>query len=106
MPPGQRGDRMTEGSAAPAATSTAGTASSGAGTPGGHRMTPSEALRRHIEWLEFALAAARSEETWRAGRLDKATKRNRDRRTTRLAEVRDEIEELSALLQAIRNLQR
>ena len=36
------------------------------------KMTPSAALARHVEWLEFALAAARSEETWRAGRLDKA----------------------------------
>jgi hypothetical protein len=68
-------------------------------------MTPEAALARHVEWLEFALAAARSEETWRAGRLQKATKRNRDRRATRLVEVRDEIEELSALLAAIRDLQ-
>ena len=70
------------------------------------KMTPEAALARHVEWLEFALAAARSEETWRAGRLEKATKRNRDRRATRLVEVRDEIEELSALLAAIRDLQR
>jgi len=69
------------------------------------RMTPEAALGRHVEWLEFALAAARSEETWRVARLDKANKRNRDRRATRLDEVRDEIEELDALLVAIRELQ-
>ncbi len=68
-------------------------------------MTPAAALARHVEWLEFALGAARSEETWRASRLEKATKRNRDKRATRLAEVRDEITELSALLDAIRELQ-
>ena len=69
------------------------------------KMTPEAALGRHVEWLEFALAAARSEETWRVARLDKANKRNRDRRATRLDEVRDEIEELDALLVAIRELQ-
>jgi len=68
-------------------------------------MAPSAALARHIEWLEFALGAARSEETWRAARLEKATKRNRDKRTVRLEEVRDEISELSALLDGIRALQ-
>jgi len=85
----------------PAARTKASTASQPAA-----KMTPEAALARHVEWLEFALAAARSEETWRAGRLEKATKRNRDRRATRLVEVRDEIEELSALLAAIRDLQR
>ena len=69
------------------------------------KMTPEAALGRHVEWLEFALAAARSEETWRVARLEKANKRNRDRRATRLDEVRDEIEELDALLVAIRELQ-
>ena len=68
-------------------------------------ITPAAALARHIEWLEFALAAARSEETWRAGRLEKATKKSRDKRSQRLAEVRDEIAELSALLGGIRGLQ-
>ncbi|HXU86276.1 MAG TPA: hypothetical protein VN773_10755, partial [Verrucomicrobiae bacterium] len=68
-------------------------------------ITPEAALARHIEWLEFALAAARSEETWRAGRLDKATKKSRAKRTARLAEVRDEIAELGALIDGIRGLQ-
>src|SRR5215468_9526410 len=96
---GPRGGTMTDHGAAKAAssTSTAGAGASGA-RGGATAMTPSEALTRHVEWLEFALAAARSEETWRAGRVEKATKRNRDRRTTRLAEVRDEIDELTALL--------
>ena len=67
-------------------------------------MTPAGALARHVEWLEFALAAARSEETWRSGRLEKATKKSRDKRTVRLTEVRAEIVELSALVEAIRGL--
>jgi len=67
-------------------------------------ITPAAALARHIEWLEFALAAARSEETWRAGRLEKATKKSRDKRALRLAEVRDEIAELTALIDGIRGL--
>jgi hypothetical protein len=67
-------------------------------------ITPALALARHVEWLDFALAAARSEETWRAARLKKATKKTLDKRTTRLAEVRDEIAELAALIQAIRGL--
>jgi hypothetical protein len=97
---------MTDQPAAAAATSTPVAAPAGTGARSAtHRMTPSEALSRHVEWLEFALAAARSEETWRVGRLEKATKRNRERRTARLAEVRDEIDELSALLEAILNLQ-
>jgi len=54
-------------------------------------ITPALALARHVEWLDFALAAARSEETWRAARLKKATKKTLDKRTSRLAEVRDEI---------------
>src|SRR4029079_13265200 len=70
-----RGGPMTE---QPAAGTKASTASQPAA-----KMTPEAALARHIEWLEFALAAARSEETCRAGRLEKATKRNRDRRATR-----------------------
>ena len=68
-------------------------------------ITPAAALARHVEWLEFALAAARSEEAWRTGRLDKATKKSRDKRTARLADVRDEIAELAALIAGIRGLQ-
>ena len=68
-------------------------------------MTPTAALTRHVEWLEFALAAARSEETWRAARLDKATNKNRAKRQARITEVRDEIAELTALLEAIKGLQ-
>jgi hypothetical protein len=68
-------------------------------------ITPAAALARHIEWLEFALAAARSEETWRAGRLEKATKKSREKRALRLVEVRDEIAELAALIDGIRGLQ-
>ena len=85
--------------AEPAATtvSTRSTVSRGA-------ITPALALARHVEWLDFALAAARSEETWRAARLKKATKKTLDKRTSRLAEVRDEIAELAALIQAIRGL--
>ena len=67
-------------------------------------ITPALALARHVEWLDFALAAARSEETWRAARLKKATKKTLDKRTSRLAEVRDEIAELAALIDAIRGL--
>ena len=67
-------------------------------------ITPALALARHVEWLDFALAAARSEETWRAARLKKATKKTLDKRTSRLAEVRDEIAELAALIQAIRGI--
>ena len=36
-------------------------------------MTPDAALARHLECLEYALAAARDEETRRTARLDKAT---------------------------------
>ena len=81
------------------------TAVSGNDTGSRVAMTPAAALARHLEWLEFALAAARSEETWRAARLTRATKKSRDKRTLRLAEVRDEIAELSALVSAIRGLQ-
>jgi len=73
-------------------------------TASGGAITPALALARHVEWLDFALAAARSEETWRAARLKKATKKTLDKRTSRLAEVRDEIAELAALIQAIRGL--
>ena len=68
-------------------------------------MTPAAALTRHIEWLEYALGAARAEETVRADRVEKATKKNRDKRTDRLAEARDEVAELTALLAGIRDLQ-
>lgn len=67
--------------------------------------TPEAALARHVEWLEFALAAARSEESWRVARLEKATKKSRDKRHSRLAEVREEIGELTALVEAIHGLQ-
>jgi hypothetical protein len=73
--------------------------------PSSRQMTPAAALERHIEWLEYALGAARSEETARARRLERASKKNREKRTARLAEVRDEVAELSALLDGIRDLQ-
>lgn len=72
---------------------------------GAPSMTPAAALARHIDWLEYALGAARAEETVRAGRVEKATKKNRDKRTDRLAEARDEVAELTALLAGIRDLQ-
>ena len=68
-------------------------------------MTPAAALARHVEWLGFALGAATAEERWRRERLAKATKGNRAKRTDRLAEVVAEIEELTALLTGIRDLQ-
>ena len=68
-------------------------------------ITPAAALTRHVEWLEFALATARSEELWRTGRLDKAPKKSRQKRALRLTEVRDEIAELAALVDAIHQLQ-
>ena len=68
-------------------------------------MTPVAAVGRHIEWLEFALAAARDEETRRRDRLARATDKNRDRRTVRLAEVSAEVRELGALVQGLKNLQ-
>jgi hypothetical protein len=67
-------------------------------------MSPTAAVARHLEWLEFALAAARDEEARRRGRLDKATSKNRDKRTVRLAEVSAEVVELSALVTGIKNL--
>jgi hypothetical protein len=97
-PTSETGDRSTRPAAAPAGRGSTAARQDGA-------ITPAAALARHIEWLEFALAAARSEESWRAGRLEKATKKNRERRTTRLAEVRDEIAELAALVAAIHGLQ-
>jgi hypothetical protein len=69
-------------------------------------MTPTIALTRHLEWLEYALAAARAEEGWRRTRLGKASKSNLDKRETRLAEVLAEIAELSALILGLRDLQR
>lgn len=39
-------------------------------------MTPAAAVTRHVEWLEFALAAARDEETRRRERLGRATDKN------------------------------
>ena len=67
-------------------------------------MSPTAAVARHLEWLEFALAAARDEEARRKGRLDKATPKNRDKRTVRLAEVSAEVVELAALVTGLKNL--
>jgi len=67
-------------------------------------MSPTAAVARHLEWLEFALAAARDEEARRRGRLEKATSKNRDKRAVRLAEVTAEVVELSALVTGIKNL--
>jgi len=69
-------------------------------------MTPAVAVSRHLEWLDYALAAARAEESWRRDRLDKATKKNRAKRESRLAEVVAEITELAALLVGLRALQK
>jgi len=68
-------------------------------------MTPAAALARHLEWLEYALTAAREEQDRRRGRLDKATSKNRERRTVRLAEVTAEVDELAALVQGIKDIQ-
>ena len=68
-------------------------------------MSPTAAVVRHLEWLEFALVAARDEELRRQGRLDRATDKNRDKRTVRLAEVTAEVLELTALVKGIKNLQ-
>lgn len=68
-------------------------------------MTPVAAVVRHVEWLEFALAAARDEETRRRDRLAQATDKNRGKRTARLAEVSAEVRELGALVQGLKNLQ-
>ena len=67
-------------------------------------MTPTIAVSRHLEWLDYALAAARAEESWRRGRLENATKKNRTKRETRLAEVVAEIDELAALVIGLRTL--
>jgi hypothetical protein len=69
-------------------------------------MTPTIAVSRHLEWLDYALAAARAEESWRRDRLAKATKSNLAKRETRLADVLAEIVELSALITGLRALQR
>jgi hypothetical protein len=69
-------------------------------------ITPTIALARHLEWLEYALGAARAEEGWRRTRLGKASKGNLDKRETRLADVVAEIAELSALILGLRDLQR
>jgi hypothetical protein len=68
-------------------------------------MTPAAALARHLEWLEYALTAAREEQDRRRGRLDKSTPKNRDKRTIRLAEVSAEVDELAALVQGIKDIQ-
>lgn len=67
-------------------------------------MTPQAAVARHLQWLELAVAAARDEEVRRQGRLDRATSKNRDKRTARLAEVRAEVAELSALVKGLTGL--
>lgn len=69
-------------------------------------MTPAVAVTRHLEWLDYALAAARAEESWRRGRVAKAVKKNRSKREARLAEVVAEITELAALLAGLRDLQK
>jgi len=74
-------------------------------SPDPRPMSPAAALARHLAWLEYALTAAREEEDRRRGRLDKATPKNRDKRAVRLAEVRAEVDELSALVQGIKDLQ-
>ncbi len=84
---------------------TNGAAARGPGPSDAPTMTPAAALARHVEWLEYALGAARAEETVRAGRIETATKKNRAKRSTRLAEVREEIDELTALIAGIRDLQ-
>jgi starch synthase len=73
--------------------------------PAAAPMTPAAALARHLEWLEYALAAARDEEGRRRDRLARATNKNRDKRTARLAEVSGEVTELAALVEGIRSLQ-
>jgi hypothetical protein len=69
-------------------------------------MTPTVAVARHVEWLEYALGAARAEEGWRRTRLGKASKSNLAKRETRLADVVAEIAELSALILGLRDLLR
>jgi hypothetical protein len=71
----------------------------------GAPMANATAVARHIEWLEFALAAARDEETRRRGRLERSTDKNRQKRTDRLAEVTAEVRELDALVKGLKDLQ-
>jgi hypothetical protein len=68
-------------------------------------MSPTAAVARHLEWLEYALAAARDEEVRRRSRLDKATDKNREKRSIRLVEVTAEVVELAALVTGIKDLQ-
>ena len=68
-------------------------------------ITPAAAVARHLEWLEYALQAARDEEVRRRGRLERATDKNRSKRTVRLGEVSAEIRELTALVAGLRALQ-
>jgi hypothetical protein len=66
--------------------------------------TPAAAVARHLEWLEYALEAARDEERRRQGRLERATDKNREKRIVRLGEVTAEIRELEALVKGLRDL--
>src|SRR5215210_1416203 len=66
--------------------------------------TPAAAVARHLEWLEYALEAARDEERRRQGRLERATDKNREKRIVRLGEVTAEIRELDALVKGLREL--
>jgi hypothetical protein len=68
-------------------------------------MTPTAAVARHLEWLEFALAAARDEEVRRQGRVERATDKNRQKRSVRLAEVTAEVRELAALVTGLKDIQ-
>lgn len=68
-------------------------------------VRPTAAVARHLEWLDFALAAARDEEVRRQGRLERATDKNREKRAARLAEVSAEVRELDALVGGLRTLQ-
>lgn len=68
-------------------------------------LTPTAAVARHVEWLEYALAAARDEEIRRQARLDRATDKNREKRTMRLTEVTAEVRELGALVSGLKVLQ-
>ncbi len=97
---------MTTTTTDPANTTVAADAVNGAVGPATSRpMTPAAAVARHIEWLEHALVVAREEELRRQGRLEKASDKNRDKRTARLAEVVDEVRELEALVTGIKELQ-
>jgi hypothetical protein len=68
-------------------------------------VRPAAAVARHLEWLDFALAAARDEEAKRRARLGQATDKNREKRTARLVEVSAEVRELDALIGGLRILQ-